>query len=138
MLKRGAHRVDHLSVDHHGETHDDFETRFWMSTVTAGAWVTLLMCLAAGVYAAFFASDAHRVGVTVMVGVAAVGGAIALWGVPWRRVIASPWREHAFFCWTLSTISVVTATVAFDGGAQSPLALMKQRPWSLWRPMGAS
>jgi diguanylate cyclase (GGDEF)-like protein len=108
----------------HEETHDDFEIRFWLSTVTAGGWVTLLMCVAGGFYAVAFASDAHRLGVSVMVGVAAIGGLVALWGVPWRRVITSSWRERAFFCWTLSTISVISATVAFDGGATSPLTLM--------------
>ena len=92
--------------------------------VTAGSWVTLLMCLAAGVYTALFADPSHRLGVGLTVTVAAISGPVTLWGVPWRRVIASRWREAAFFAWTVSTIGVIAASAAFDGGAQSPLALM--------------
>jgi diguanylate cyclase (GGDEF)-like protein len=105
-------------------THDDFETRFWLSMVTAGAWVTLLMCLAGGIYAAFFADPDHQVGLAVTVALAAVSGVAVLYVVPWRRVIASSWRETAFFAWTVSTIGVIAVTAAFDGGAVSPLAMM--------------
>lgn len=107
-----------------GTPQDDFETRFWLSMVTAGAWVTLLMCLAAGFYTALYAEAGNRLGVGVTVVLAAISGAVILWGIPWRRVIASRWRETAFFAWTVSTIGVIAVTAAFDGGAPSPLALM--------------
>ena len=107
-----------------GGSHDDFETRFWLSMVTAGAWVTFLMCLAAAVYLVLYAEPDHRLGIGVTISVAAAGGAVILWGIPWRRVIASRWRDTAFFSWTVSTIAVIAITAAFDGGAQSPLALM--------------
>ena len=46
---------------------DGFEARFWFSMVTAGAGVTLLMCVVGGIYTALFVSDAHRVGVTIVI-----------------------------------------------------------------------
>ncbi len=106
------------------EMRDDFEDRFWFSMVAAGGWVTLLMCLVGAFYAAFYASDDHRLGVSIAIAIAAIGGAVALWGIPWRRVIASRWRTHAFFAWSVSTITIVAVTAALDGGIDSPLALM--------------
>lgn len=107
-----------------GQPRDDFETRFWMSMVSAGGWATLLMCSVGAIYTAAFAEQSHRLGLAVTVAVAAVGGAAALWGVPWSRIIAAPWRQWAFFTWTAMTIAVISATAAADGGATSPLALM--------------
>lgn len=104
--------------------HDDFETRFWLSMVSAGAWVTVLMCLVSTFYLIFFVDPANRLGVGASLVAAAVGGAVVLLAVPWRRVIASRWREHAFFAWSISTILVISSSAAFDGGAGSPLALM--------------
>ena len=100
------------------------KSRFWFSMVTAGAWVTLLMCVIGGIYTALFVTDAHRLGVVIVIVVAAVGGAVVLWGIPWSRVIASRWRNHVFFAWTVSTMMIITASAAADGGADSPLALM--------------
>lgn len=107
-----------------GEMRDGFEARFWFSMVTAGAWVTLLMCVVGGIYAALFASDAHRLGVAIVIAVAAAGGAVVLWGIPWRRVIASRWRDRVFLAWTTSTLMIIAASAALDGGVESPLALM--------------
>ena len=103
---------------------DDFETRFWLGTVAAGAWVTVLMCSVSAFYLVFFVEAGNRLGVGASLVAATIGGAVALLAVPWRRVIASRWREHAFFAWTVSTIAVISASAAFDGGAGSPLALM--------------
>ena len=123
-LKVSGRSVDLKLMGVEGETHSDFEARFWLNMVTAGGWVTLLMCLAVGVYAAEFAADAHRLGVAISALAAMIGGAITMWVVPWNRIIGSRWREPAFFTWTISTIAIVTTAAALDGGARSPLALM--------------
>ena len=107
-----------------GVTRDDFEARFWMSMVSAGGWATLLMCSVGAVYTAGFAEESHRLGLALAVAVAALGGAAALWCIPWNRIIAASWRHWAFFAWTALTIAVIAATAAADGGATSPLALM--------------
>jgi diguanylate cyclase (GGDEF)-like protein len=82
------------------------------------------MCSVGAVYTAAFAEQSHRQGLALAVAVAALGGAAALWGIPWSRIIAAPWRQWAFFAWTMLTIAVISATAAADGGATSPLALM--------------
>jgi diguanylate cyclase (GGDEF)-like protein len=92
--------------------------------VSAGGWATLLMCVVGAVYTAAFAEPSHRLGLALSVAVAALGGAAALWCLPWKQIIAAPWREWAFFAWTALTIAVISATAAADGGATSPLALM--------------
>lgn len=102
---------------------EDFEVRYWLGTVAAGGWVTLLMSVAGLVYLAFFAGDVNRVGAYLTLGVVALGGLLSLRGIPWRRIIASDWRQQAFLAWTFSTILLVGLLAAFDGGAESPLAL---------------
>jgi diguanylate cyclase (GGDEF)-like protein/PAS domain S-box-containing protein len=106
------------------EMRDDFEARFWFSMVRAGGWATFLLCAIATFYAAFFASAEHRPAISISIVVSAVGGAVVLWGIPWRRVIASRWRELAFFAWSLSSLTIITVTAALDGGVESPVALM--------------
>jgi diguanylate cyclase (GGDEF)-like protein len=106
-----------------GVATEDSETRFWLRTVAVGGWVTLLMCLAGGVYAAGFASAGNRLALGVLVALTAALGALTLWAVPWRRVIASPWREAALLSWSALTIGTIAVMAALDGGAGSPVAL---------------
>ena len=56
------------------ETHDDFETRFWLNTVAAGAWITVLMCVAGGAYTVFFVEPPDRLAVGAAIVVTALGG----------------------------------------------------------------
>jgi len=107
----------------HG-THDDFETQFWLNTVTAGAWITVLMCVAGGAYTAFFVEAPDRLMVGASIVVTAIGGVVVRWVIPWRTLIGSRWREPAFGTWTALTIVMITVSAALDGGATSPLALM--------------
>ncbi|HEX5909611.1 MAG TPA: diguanylate cyclase [Thermoleophilaceae bacterium] len=106
------------------ETHDDFETQFWLNTVTAGAWITVLMCVAGGAYTVFFVEAPDRLAVGASIVVTAIGGVIVRWGIPWRSLIGSRWRELAFGTWTALTIVLIATSAALDGGATSPLALM--------------
>jgi diguanylate cyclase (GGDEF)-like protein/PAS domain S-box-containing protein len=106
------------------DSHDGFETQFWLNTVRAGAWITVLMCSAGGIYTAFFVEESHRLAVGSIMAAMAIGGALLLWVVPWRSVIASRWREPAFGAWTGLTIVLIAAAAAFDDGGRGPLALM--------------
>ncbi|HEV2790089.1 MAG TPA: GGDEF domain-containing protein [Solirubrobacterales bacterium] len=107
---------------HQGASHDDFETRYWLRTAAAGSWVTILMSSAGLVYLAFFADPEHRLGLGLMLGVTGVSGLVALF-VPWRRIVATAWRERAFLCWALLTVVMIYALTLADGGAESPLRL---------------
>ena len=107
-----------------GATHDDFETRYWLRTAAAGSWVTILMATSGMVYMAFFADPEHRLGLGLMLAATAASGALALFAVPWRRIVASPWRERAFLCWALLTVVMIFVLALVDGGAESPLRLV--------------
>jgi diguanylate cyclase (GGDEF)-like protein len=106
-----------------GASPEDSETRFWLRTVAVGGWVTLLMCAAGIFYVLSFAEARHRPGLLALVALTSVLGAVVLWVVPWRRVIASPWREAALFTWAALTIGAIAALAVLDGGANSPIAL---------------
>ena len=103
-----------------GGTHDDFETRYWLRTAAAGSWVTILMSTAGWVYLVFFADAGHRLGLGAMLLLTMGSGLLALI-VPWRRVVASSWRERIFLCWALLTVLMISLLTVADGGAESPL-----------------
>lgn len=106
-----------------GGTHDDFETRFWLRTGAAGSWVTILMSIAGMAYALFFAADEHRLALVALLALTTSSGLLAKFAVPWRRIIASPWRERAFLCWGLLTVVMIWMLALVDGGSRSPLQL---------------
>lgn len=106
-----------------GATHDDFETRYWLRTAAAGSWVTILMSVAGFVYLGFFSEPSHRLGLAVMLAVISASGLLALFVIPWRRVVASSWREQIFLCWGLLTVVMIWLSALVDGGADSPLQL---------------
>jgi diguanylate cyclase (GGDEF)-like protein len=108
---------------HPGSTHDDFETRYWLNTAAAGAWVTILMSVAGYAYLALFDSESHRLGLGLMLGVDLASGLLALFVIPWRQVVASAWREQIFLCWSLLTVVMIWLSTLVDGGAESPLQL---------------
>ena len=104
-----------------GATHDDFETRYWLNTAGAGAWVTILMTVAGLIYLVLFAEAEHRLGLGLMLAVDGISGLLALFVIPWRRVVASSWREGIFLCWSLLTVAMIWLSALVDGGADSPL-----------------
>jgi diguanylate cyclase (GGDEF)-like protein len=106
-----------------GSSHDDFETQYWLRTAAAGSWVTILMALAGFAYVAFFAEADHRLGLGAMLGVVAASGLLAQFVVPWRRIVASPWREPAFLGWALLTVVMIWGLAMVDGGSESPLRI---------------
>ena len=103
-----------------GATHDDFETRYWLNTAAAGGWVTILMSMAGLVYLVLFAEPPHRLGLGLMLVGDGVSGVLALTVVPWRRVVASAWRERIFLCWSLLTVVMIWLSALVDG-SDSPL-----------------
>jgi diguanylate cyclase (GGDEF)-like protein len=101
---------------------DHSEARFWLSTVAVGGWVTLLMVLAGALYTLLFAEQ-NRLWIGAIVVVVGVYGILALWVIPWRRVVAAGRMEAALLGWSVMTIGAVALTAALDGGAESPLAI---------------
>jgi diguanylate cyclase (GGDEF)-like protein len=102
---------------------DPLEARFRLDSVWAGAWVTVVVCAPALVYAL---TDARRTDRAVFVSawVVALVGAGGAFLLPWKRMIRSRWREAAFLTWTaLDLIIIWIATIA-DGGPTSPAATL--------------
>jgi diguanylate cyclase (GGDEF)-like protein len=106
-----------------GASHDDFETRYWLNTASAGGWVTILMSVAGYVYLAVSAAPSHRLGLGLMLAVTSLAGLLAQFVVPWRRVVASSWRERIFLCWSFLTVAMIWLLTLVDGAAGSPLQL---------------
>jgi diguanylate cyclase (GGDEF)-like protein len=105
-----------------GATHDDFETRYWLNTAAAGAWVTILMTVAGCVYLVLFGEPGDRLGLGLMLAFDGASGLLALFVIPWRRVVASAWREGIFLCWSLLTVAMIWLSALVDG-ADSPLQM---------------
>ena len=106
-----------------GTSHDDFETSYWLRTAAAGGWVTLLMSIAGYVYLGFSSQPSHRLGLALMLGLSGACGLLALFVVPWRRIVASPWREQVFLGWSCLTVGMIWLLTLVDGGAGSPLRM---------------
>jgi diguanylate cyclase (GGDEF)-like protein len=106
-----------------GVSHEDFETRYWLRTAAAGSWVTLLMSVAGFGYAILFASRSHRLGLVLMTTLVALSGLLAQLVIPWRRIVASRWRERAFLLWGVLSVGMVWVLTLLDGGGESPLEL---------------
>ena len=96
---------------------DDFERHFWLGTARVGAWVTIVMVLAVGVYTATLAPDSTRIGLGVTNVLTAVFAALVLRAIPSRRVLDSPAREVLFLIWSLLTIVSISVMAGLDGGA---------------------
>ncbi|MGN6276972.1 MAG: diguanylate cyclase domain-containing protein [Solirubrobacterales bacterium] len=104
-------------------SHEDFETRYWLRTATAGSWVTLMMSVAGVAYTLFFAAPQHRLGLGVMTGVIAVSGLVTLFVMPWRQIVASRWREIAFLVWGVLSVALIWGLTLLDG-VESPLRVV--------------
>lgn len=102
-------------------SHNGFETRYWLRTAAAGGWVTILMSVAGLLYLVSFGTSAHRLGLGLMLTVSMASGLLALFVLPWRRVVASRWREQVFLGWALLTVVMIWLTALVDGGGESPL-----------------
>jgi diguanylate cyclase (GGDEF)-like protein len=104
-------------------SHEDFETRYWLRTAAAGSWVTIMMSAAGFAYLLFFAEPQHRLGLAVMTSVIALSGLVTLFVMPWRRIVASRWRERAFLIWGVLSVVLIWGLAMIDGG-ESPLRLV--------------
>lgn len=102
---------------------DDLETRFWLRTVSAGGWATLLTSAAGLAYVTFYAESAHRLAIAFVIAPVMGLGAVSLSLVPWGRLVRSRRRDDVLVTWSLSTIVVIGTAAGLDGGAASPMAL---------------
>jgi len=108
----------------HRQTIDDVgEIRFRLDSVKTGIWITLLVCLAGGIYVAIFDQIEHRPMLAAVFASAAVGGLVVA-ALPWERIIRSRWREPAFLVWSILDLGLIAFMTGLDGNPQSPIALL--------------
>ncbi len=99
---------------------DPPEAEFRLNSVWAGAWVTLIVCVPALVYALTGGGRSGRALFLVDWIVALVGGLVTF-VLPWRKIIRSRWRELAFLTWTILDLLLIGIAVVCDGGPESPV-----------------
>jgi diguanylate cyclase (GGDEF)-like protein len=107
---------------------DDLETRFWLRTVTSGGRATFGTCAGGLAYVLLYAESGYRPEIATVIAVTMALGAAGLWLVPWERFVRSRHREAVLLGWSLTTILIIGAVAALDGGARSPMALALALP----------
>lgn len=80
------------------------------------------MTIAGFGYLFLFAATAHRLGLGLMLAFDGASGVLALLVIPWRRVVASAWREWIFLGWSLLTVMMIWLSALVDG-TDSPLQM---------------
>ena len=102
---------------------DPLEAEFRLHSVTAGAVVTLIVCIPALFYVMTSARESGKILLLAAWATALVGAVIAL-VLPWEGIIRSAWREPVFLIWTLLDLCLIGLTVVADGGPSSPITVL--------------
>lgn len=105
---------------------DPSEARFRTDSVPAGVWVTFIVCAAGFGYVIGW-DRPHESALTVLIGIAAVGGGIVM-VLPWQQIVRSRWRELVFGAWSALDLALIIALAALDGGGDSVFAALTVIP----------
>ena len=106
---------------------DPAEAEFRLNSVSAGAWVTVIVCVPALIYALTLGGKSDRSMFLAIWVIALIGGLVAFL-LPWRTIIASRWRELAFLTWTLLDLGLIGLAAINDGGPGSPVTWLFVAP----------
>jgi diguanylate cyclase (GGDEF)-like protein/putative nucleotidyltransferase with HDIG domain len=93
------------------------------ATITAGVWLTYVLSLTGGAYAALTWQRPHRVELAVLFGLAILG-AVVVARLPRERIVRSNLREAFFLGWSALDLALVALCTLADGGTRSPLELI--------------
>jgi diguanylate cyclase (GGDEF)-like protein len=93
------------------------------ATISAGVWVTYVLCGAGALYVALTWRRADRLALAALLAVG-VGAAIAISMLPRERIVRSPLREHFFLGWSVLDLVLIGLLTVADGGTASSLTLM--------------
>ncbi len=102
---------------------DAFEVRFRLGTIRTGVFLTFVVCAAGAAYILGFDDHGHHAAEVALLVAGALGG-LTCAVLPWRRIVASRWREPAFMLWSLTDVAIIAALIALDGGVASPFAFV--------------
>src|SRR5438132_1561051 len=81
------------------------------------------MCAAGEIYVVCTWHRPHRLYLTLVFGVAALGG-FAISRLPAEGIVRSRWREPFFLAWSTVDLLLIAAATLADGGTASPVALI--------------
>jgi diguanylate cyclase (GGDEF)-like protein len=99
---------------------DPAEAEFRLNSVSAGAWVTVIVCVPALIYAPTVGGRSDTMMFLAIWVIALIGGLVAFL-LPWETIIRSRWRELAFLTWTLLDLTLIGLAAIKDGGPDSPV-----------------
>ncbi|TMK99495.1 MAG: diguanylate cyclase [Actinobacteria bacterium] len=93
------------------------------ATVTAGVWLTYVLCATGGIYVVLTWSRPNRTLLAALFGLAALCGA-AVARLPRARIVRSRLREVFFLGWSILDLVLIAGVTLADGGTASPLSLI--------------
>jgi len=111
------------SVETSGAVPDPIDLRLRRRSITIGIVLSLAVCALSSVYYAASADRPHRallLTLSIVAGVASAGLPL----LPLQRILRSRTPELFFLAWSGGLMGLITVGAAFDGGADSPLALL--------------
>jgi diguanylate cyclase (GGDEF)-like protein len=101
---------------------DQSALRMREATVTAGVWLTYVVCGSGAIYVALTWQRPQRALILGLFG-AGLAAAIAISYLPREQIVRSRYREAFFFAWSLLDLVLIVLVASADGGTGSPLAL---------------
>jgi diguanylate cyclase (GGDEF)-like protein len=102
---------------------DTSALRMREATITAGVWLTYVLCGAGELYVALSWQRANRPALAALFGAAfATGVVVSL--LPRQRIVRSRYREPFFLGWSVLDLLLIALVTRADGGTGSPLALI--------------
>ena len=79
---------------------DPAEVDFRVNSARTGAWVTVVVCIPALIYALATPRAPGQRTIIVVTWLLALAAGVIAFFLPWRRIVRSRWRELAFLSWT--------------------------------------
>jgi diguanylate cyclase (GGDEF)-like protein/putative nucleotidyltransferase with HDIG domain len=103
---------------------DAAEGHLQKQMVTAGVWLTVVVCAAGLAYAGVTRDEENRLLIAGLF-VAGLFGALTIALLPVDRILRNGSLASAFFCtWSAFDIALIAVAVAADDGARSPFTLL--------------
>ena len=102
---------------------DSSRLRLRVQIVTAGVWVSYMLCAALAVWAVATWDRPHREVVVTLLGFAVVATFVVS-RLPAERIVRSRFREAFFLAWSLVDVALICTLAYLDVGITSPATLM--------------
>ncbi|MCW2969134.1 MAG: diguanylate cyclase protein/HDIG protein [Solirubrobacterales bacterium] len=102
---------------------DQSALRVRVATISAGIWLTYVVCGSSAIYLVLTWDRPHRALIASLFGAGIAAAAIAA-QLPRERIVRSRYREAFFLGWSVLDLALIMVGTLADGGTKSPLALI--------------